>query len=429
MIRFSEVEPPGVDYRIRDYRNFTPAICRILARLKGKLQGLSVFHLNSTPKGGGVAELLESQVPLEHSLGVKSRWFAIRAPSRFFVITKKIHNLLQGKAGVLSARDREFYLETNRKLGFQIRGFLKNVDEGIVVIHDPQPLAVISALPEGFIPVLRLHLDLSSPNPQILEFLRPYILKCRAVILSNKDYAKAVPWFPARRTRIIFPAINPFSAKNREMSRQAAEAMLTSLGINCTHPILSQVSRLDPWKDPVGVIQAYYRARNKVPDLELVLAGLESAQDDPEAIIVAEKVKKHAHGDPHIHLFAEYASLRGLPNDDFINALYTASTVVMQKSLREGFGLTVTEAMWKGKAVVGGKTSGISLQIKNGKNGILVSSPEEAARAVVRLVKDEKLRERLGRAAKRSVQKRFLLSRLLLDHAKLYLSLKSKSPR
>lgn len=428
--KFSEVSQAEVKYSVKDYEKLTPSVWRVLAGLKGKLRGLNVFHLNSTPRGGGVAELLESQVSLERSLGIKSRWLTIQAPSRFFAITKKIHNLLQGKAGVLSEADKAFYSEVNRQLGLYLRDLLGNVKNGVVIIHDPQPLATVSALPEGFIPVSRIHVDLSAPNPQILEFLRPYLLKCAAVVLSNKDYARTMPWLPARQVKIIYPAINPFSAKNREMSRQAAEAILTQLGINCTRPILSQIARLDPWKDPIGVIQTYYLAKNKVPDLQLVLAGFAVAQDDPEAKEMLDKVKKHVRGDPDIHLFSNPKTLNGIANDDFVNALYTVSTVVIQKSLREGFGLSVTEAMWKGKAVVGGKTSGISLQIQHGKNGLLVSSPEEAGRAVVRLLKDEKLRTRLGQAAKKSVAKRFLSSRLVLDHARLYLALqKTQKPR
>lgn len=409
-------------YDLRAYRALTPRISADLSRAARGLKGLPVVHVSATPVGGGVAEMLRSQLPLERSLGLKSQWLTMAAPVSFFTVTKKIHNLLQGKAGRLSETEKNLYLSVNRDLAADLERTLGRARGGILVAHDPQPLVLGASAPAGFKNILRLHVDLSTPNPTTLEFLRPHMERYQSVVLSNREYVRNLPFLSARRRKIIYPAISPFTPKNREMNLGAAHAILEELGINCARPILTQVSRLDPWKDPVGVIRAYYLAKNEVPDLQLVLAGLEIAQDDPEAAEVARVVRKHARGDRDIHLFAEPQSLHGVPNDNFINALYTASTVVMQKSLREGFGLTVTEAMWKEKAVVGGKTPGISLQIKNGRNGLLVASPEEAGRATVRLLKDERLREKLGRAAKRSVQSKFLFSRLVLDHLKLYSS-------
>lgn len=407
---------------LRRYRELNPRLYKSLVWAAGKIRGRIIIHINSTPYGGGVAELLRSEVPLENSLGLKSHWLVSEAPRQFFIVTKKIHNFLQGGSGMLSEKERMFYLSVNHQLGQSLQKFLRRFESGIVVVHDPQPLPLVRAIPSGFVPLLRLHLDLTAPNPAVLDSIRPFIVEYQQVILSNEIYQTSLPWLKKSRIKIILPAINPFSEKNKPMSRIAAENVLQRFGINCSRPIIAQVSRFDNWKDPLGVIQAYYLAKNKIPDLQLVLAGFEIAQDDPEAIVVFKRVKKHARGDLDIHLFSSPKQLEDISNDIFINALYTASTVVIQKSIREGFGLTITEAMWKGRSVVAGMTSGAMAQIKNGINGILVSSPEEAARAIVRLLKSDALRERLGRKAEQAVKQKFLFPRLALDMLRIYIS-------
>ena len=411
---------------IRNYRKFSPDIYSCLLQVSKKLRRRDIIHINATAVGGGVAEILKSQVPLENSLGLKSCWLTIKAPRRFFNITKKIHNLLQGKNDVLAEEEMNFYREINKSLGKSFQNFCRQFSKAVVLVHDPQPLPIIDFIPKDFLAILRLHIDLLTPNAVMREALRPFIAKYAAVILSSPHYRISFPWLQKSKIKIVPPAIDPLSEKNRLMELDTAKIVLEQFGINTSRPIITQVSRFDPWKDPLGIIKAYYIAKNQIPDLQLVLAGFFLAKDDPEAISVFEQVKKHDRGDPDIFLFSDTRKLKDISNDSFVNALYTASDVIIQKSIREGFGLTMTEAMWKAKAVVAGKTSGALLQIKSGKNGILVSSPEEAGRAVVRLLKNKKLRDKLGKAARKSVKQKFLIPRFLLDNLKIYLQIVHK---
>ncbi|HEB01531.1 MAG TPA: glycosyltransferase [Candidatus Portnoybacteria bacterium] len=401
------------------YKKLTPEIWQQTIELAKKAQGKKVIHINSTQLGGGVSELLRSQIPLERSLGVDSRWFIIKAPSRFFKITKEIHNLLQGESGILDESEENFYLKwLDDKIAPSFKKLISQERPDIVIIHDPQPLPLIDYFSERTIPILRLHIDLSAPNPNILKFFQPLIKKYTLVILSHAIYRPA--WLPAEKSRIIRPAINPFTTKNHPMKKSEAKRILNLYGIKTDQPIVSQVSRFDPWKDPLGTYQAYRLAKNKIPHLQLILAGLRQAKDDPEAREIFRKVKKQAGGDPDVFLFFNPAKLKGISNDLFINAIYTASAVIIQKSTKEGFGLTVTEAMWKAKAVIGGQTKGLALQIKHGKNGYLVSSPEQLAKYILRLLPNRPLRKTLGRAAHQTVKNKFLLSHLILDHFKIY---------
>jgi len=389
-----------------------------------RIKRKAIIHISATPYGGGVAELLRKQIPMEKSLGLESKWLVINAKEEFFRVTKKIHNLLQGKAGFLSEGEKKLYFSVNNQLKKQLLEFLKKFKIGIVVVHDPQPLPLLDIIPKNFSSLLRLHIDLSSPNPSIIEFFRPLIVNYNFVILSNRDYLPALPWLKKPKTKIIYPAIDPFSEKNKPMSKTVAKIAISEYGINPGKPIISQISRFDSWKDPLGVIQAYYLAKNEIPDLQLVLVGFFEAQDDPEAILIFEEVKKYAKGDNDIHLFYNLNQLKTSSDDDvFINALQTASQIIIQASIREGFGLTITEAMWKGKQIIARTNSGALLQIENNKNGILVNSPEEIGKAVVYLLQNKKLGERLGKAAKFSVKRNFLMPRFILDNLKLCSSL------
>ncbi|RJQ35968.1 glycosyltransferase [Candidatus Parcubacteria bacterium] len=405
---------------LRRYRTLNPGLFRRLRRAGGRLTGTAVLHISATPRGGGVAEILQSEVALEQGLGMDSRWLVIRAPRKFFAITKKIHNLLQGAAGKLTEQEKGYYLAANREFVAAFARAARGVERAVVVVHDPQPLAMIGGLPAEISTVLRLHIDLATPDPATLEFFRPMIDRYDRVIVSERAYLVSLPWLRRAKARVIFPAIDPLSEKNRPMSRRAAERLLLEFGIDCSRPLVTQVSRFDPWKDPIGVVQAYYRAKNDIPDLQLALAGLRVAVDDPEAEAVFRKVRKFARGDSAIHLFGDHEQLKTVSGDRFVSALYTASDVVIQKSIREGFGLTVAEALWKGKPVVAGMTIGTKAQIQNGKNGLLVASPEEAASAIIKLMRDRRLAARLGAAGKKSVQQRFLLPRLALDMANVF---------
>jgi trehalose synthase len=230
-----------------------------------------------------------------------------------------------------------------------------------------------------------------------------------------------LPWIEPAKIKVIYPAIDPFSEKNKLISSAAAKKIISRHGINPNKPTISQVSRFDPWKDPLGVITAYRFAKKEIPSLQLVLSGFFEAQDDPEAILIFEQVKKQTAGDPDIHLFYDKKQLKKTSVNIFVNALQTASDIIIQASIREGFGLTITEAMWKEKPIIARKNSGSSLQIKNNKNGILVNSPDEIGKAIIHLFQNKKLKNRIGKAAKLSVRQNFLIQRFVSDNLKLYI--------
>mgnify|MGYP006288125121 FL=1 len=406
----------------KKYKKFTPKLVKRCQSLADKIKNKKIIHINSTQLGGGVSELLRTQVPLEKDLGVNSQWFIIKDSHDFFAITKKIHNLLQGKKGSLTQKEKDFYINwTKEKISPSFKELLSKEKPDLIVIHDPQPLPLIDYTPKEVPSIFRFHIDLSRPNQETFNFLKPLVQKYQSVIFTHPSYKPK--WIKKKNSKIIMPAIDPFSTKNQLIKKNKAEKILTLYNIHTEKPLISQVSRFDPWKDPLGALKAYYIAKNEIPDLQLILAGIFQANDDPEAREMFEKVKKQAKGDPEVFLFAEESDLRKLSNDKFISAVYTASDAVMQKSLKEGFGMTVTEAMWKGKPVVGGDTKGIGLQIKHKKNGYLVESPEEAAKYLVKLLQDKKLTKKIGQAAHESVRKNFLFSRYILDNLKSYKSL------
>lgn len=408
--------------KLRDYKILAPKIYQNIEKVVEKIKGKVIVHVSATPCGGGVAEMLQSQVAIERSFGLESHWLVIKAEESFFNITKKIHNFLQGKPGFLSEKEKEIYFSTNNELKIYLFKFLKQYQAGIVVIHDPQPLPLVSIIPKTFTSFLRIHIDLSTYNPLILDFFKPFIVDYNLVIISNKDFLPAFSLVKKSKMKIIYPAIDPCSEKNNSITLAAAKKIINQYGINTNKPIISQISRFDPWKDTLGIIQAYYLAKNKIPDLQLVLAGFSEAQDDPEAVLIFKQVKKYTCGDRDIHLFYNLKQLKSISNNVFINALQTVSQVILQGSIREGFGLTITEAMWKGKPIIARINSGSSLQIKNNKNGILVNSHEEIAKAIVCLLSNNKLGDKLGGAAKLSAGQHFLIPRLVLDNFKLYLN-------
>jgi len=410
ILRFREVEKKSLS----DYFQFLSLKKREEIRRSAEhLAGKRVVHINTAPEGGGVAELLKSLVPLERDIGMKSEWWTVNAPPEFFVVTKKIHNALQSSPLSLSENEKSMYFNVNKKIASDLRGMEK---ADIYIIHDPQPLALIRDFREGVM-ISRMHIDLSNPNQEILSFLKPYIRAYDCIVFSMKEFA-----IPGVRTKkaYILPAIDPFTPKNIHIDETLCCKILQGFGVHSDRPLITQISRFDPWKDPLGVIQAYYHAKNEIPNLQLVLVGFAEAQDDPEAYEVFEHVKKHASGDPDIVVFFDPKTLGTFTNEMLVNAVQTSADVVVQKSLKEGFGLTVTEAMWKGKAVVAGNVGGIKKQIRNGKDGYLVDTPMEAAGRIVELIRNKKLNVRLGKSAKTRVKQNFLMSRHLEDHLQLY---------
>jgi trehalose synthase len=389
--------------QVEDYERFVgrETIDRIRQKAR-PLQDLHVVAVNSTFYGGGVSQLLSSLTLLMNSLGIKTGWRAIHGPPDFFSVTKKIHNALQG--GEINLTDRKMQLYEDVVYENAIRNHL---DHDVVIVHDPQPLPLINHYRRRGPWIWRCHIDLSSPHREIWEYLIPFINSYDAVVLSCKDYEQKL----ATPQLFFWPAIDPFSITNREMREDEVDERLSYYGIPTDLPLVVQISRFDRWKDPEGVIEAFKLATKEV-NCTLVLLG-NVATDDPEG----EEVYKSLLG-----CREERIIILSRQDGALVNALQRRAAVVLQKSIREGFGLTVAEAMWKGTPVVGGNVGGIRYQIHDGVNGFLVSSIEEAAERIVRLVRDRELRELLGRNARETVTQQFLLTRYLEQYLDLFSS-------
>jgi trehalose synthase len=385
-----------------DYEPFVGG--EIVERIRKKakpFQDLHVVNVNSTYYGGGVAELLSSLTLLMNSVGIKTGWRVIQGPPDFFSITKKMHNALQGEEINLSDRKMKIYEEVIYENA--IRNHLES--HNMVIIHDPQPLPMINHYKKNGPWMWRCHIDLTKPNQELWDYLSPLIEKYDAVIFSLKEYAQKI-----KTPQVFFmPAIDPFKITNRKMSEEEMKERLAHYEIPTDLPLVVQISRFDRWKDPQGVIQAFHLARKEV-DCTLVLLG-NVATDDPEGAEIYESLLD-SRGERVIILSVQDTAL--------VNALQRQAAVVLQKSIREGFGLTVAEAMWKGTPVIGGNAGGIRYQIEDGVNGFLVSSVEETAERIVRLIKDQKLREEMGKKAKETVREKFLLIRYLEQYLDLF---------
>ena len=403
------------------YRAWSDAEIALLMEERRALGDTRILHINSSPEGGGVAALLQSEVRLERALGLTSHWYSIAAPEPFFRITKSLHNFLQGAPGDLDAASWRTYHAAQRAIGSSLARLAQNIAPDIIIVHDPQPMGAVLSLDRRTRTILRLHMDLTAPNTTVLSRLKPLMEAYDEIIVSSARYRGPLGDDP--RVSIISPAIDPLSEKVSPLGREEAERILAPLGIAMDRSFIAQISRFDPWKDPVGVIRAYRKGKAVIPEVQLVLTGTMFAQDDPEASRVLQETRAAAAGDPDIHIFARPEDAGGAPNDRFVNALYTASTVMVQKSTREGFGLTITESMWKAKPVVAGHSEGALLQIIDGETGYIVDSVDEMALTIVRLIRDAGLRERIGRAARESVRERFLVPRFMLDTIRLYRSL------
>ena len=388
-----------------------------VARLKALaalLRGVRVLHLNATPYGGGVAEILRSAVPLLRDLGLRADWKIITGDATFFAVTKAIHNGLQGATRDLTPHEQEIYL-TYATRNAQLLDDDEEYD--LIVVHDPQPLAVLQMHGKGTARwVWRCHIDTSEPNRQVWRFLRPYLDGYDAAVFTLADFVP--PDFPVRRVEIIPPAIDPESPKNFELGDAVARRVLQWIGIALDRPLVTQVSRFDPWKDPLGVIAAYQQVKREVPTLQLALVG-SMALDDPEGWDMYRVIQEAAQSDPDIHLFT---NLTGVGNIE-VNAFQRLSDVVIQKSLREGFGLVVSEALWKGTPVVAGRAGGIPLQLQPDAGGFLVHSTEECAERVCWLLRHPDEARMLAARGREHVRDHFLLTRLLADELRLYAAL------
>jgi len=395
--------------RLEDYREIVgdEVISRIHRKMR-RLYGKSVQHVNSTFQGGGVAEMLWSLIPLKNDIGLRADWRIIHGTPAFFEVTKSFHNGLQGENIELSEEKKALYLNTNEEFA----QFAHIEERDFVVIHDPQPLAMISQYRKEQPWIWRCHIDLSHPNPELWNFLKPFILRYDVVIVSHESYKKED--LPVEY-RVIHPAIDPLTPKNTPLPRAQAESILEHYGVRLDKPLIVQISRFDKWKDPIGVVEVYKRVRQEV-DSRLVLCG-SMAPDDPEGSLIYEEVLKSAG-----ELIKQGEVVTITAQDDLlVNALQSLASVVIQKSTREGFGLTVTEALWKGTPVVASNVGGIPLQIEDGVSGFLLE-PEDYdgfADAVLKLLKDDELARRMGQAGREKVREKFLITRLLEDYITL----------
>jgi len=371
-----------------------------LMRKASRLHDLSVINVSSTFYGGGVAEILSSLTLVQRAIGIRADWRLIQGSPDFFSVTKKLHNALQGGEINLSELKKEIYEEIVYQNALRM-----DVAADAVVVHDPQPLPLVTHFRRTCPWVWRCHVDLSRPNGEAWDYLREFVEQYDAMVVSLPEYAQKldVPQL------FFMPAIDPFSIKNRDLTDAEVKDRLDHYGIPDDLPIVAQVSRFDRWKDPQGVIEAFRIARKRV-DATLVLLG-NVATDDPEGQEVFESLLG-CKEERILILTAEDSAL--------VNALQRRAAVVLQKSLREGFGLTVTEAMWKGTPVIGGDCGGIRRQIEDGANGFLVSSVEQAAERIVQLVEDADLRRRLGQAARETVRAKFLMTRLAEQYLDLF---------
>jgi len=400
--------------KLEDYKELiSEELFEEIESLAKPLKNLKIIMVNSAPRGGGVAEVLKSLIPIMKGVGIQAEWHTIPPREDFFKITKEIHNALQGKEYILPFWHRVRYLQHIERSAFLMR----DMKADIWVIHDPQPAGVILYLPHFHPSICRLHIDLTSPNPEAWNFFAGFLQMYDRIILSSKNFVKK----EIKEKAVIFPpAIDPLMPKNQSLDLTVAREILENYGLDPSQPLISQVSRFDSWKGLPEVIDAFWLAKRKIPNLQLALVGFFLARDDPEAMKVYKLIRKKSEKDSDIFLFSDPDTLGSLKVDDFVNAIQVASEVVLQNSIREGFGLSLTEAMWKGKVVIGGKAGGIKLQIQNGKNGFLVQSPKEAAKRIIQLIKSPQLAEKLGEAARKTVREKFLMPRLLKDYLKLF---------
>ena len=397
---------------MRTIRDYTPVtgqdVIDHLYQLSSLLKGLKVVHVNSTRLGGGVAEILARLVPLMQELGIDARWEVVRGEEKFYECTKNFHNGLQGKRTPMGDTLLRVYEDTNAENAEELRSVLEEAD--IVFIHDSQPLPLLKYCPNRKGKwIWRCHIDLSHPYRSVWKYLRKFVLDYDASVFSLADFAQPLP----HNIYLIPPSIDPLSEKNMDLPKSEVLAVREKFNVDPDRPMMLQVSRFDSFKDPVGVIRAYRLAKTFAPLLQLVLAG-GAATDDPEGEAVLAEVRAEANGDNDAHILM-------LPPDAnrTVNALQRAADIVVQKSVKEGFGLTVTEALWKGKAVIGGNTGGIRLQVLNHHTGFLVNTPEGAALRIRHLLQRPEKAQEMGLKAKEFVRENFLMTR----HLKEYLSL------
>src|SRR5262245_12402289 len=393
------------DYASLASRGLMSEIHRLAEPLKGK----RVVHLSATAFGGGVAEINYALVPLMSDIGLDVEWRIIQGDDEFFGVTKTIHNALQGDPRGLAGEQQATYRRYNDLNAEQFED-----DYDYVIVHDPQPAAMVEHFPGSTAHwICRCHIYLSTPNAGVLGFLAPSLERYDAAIFHMPQYVPRD--VPLRQAIIWPPAIDPLTPKNMALSNEDASYVVDQFGIHLERPLVTQISRFDPWKDPLGVIDAYRLVRQTHPDVQLALVG-SMAHDDPEGWEYYNRTVAHASGDPDIFILSNLNNIGSVE----VNAFQVHSAAVIQKSIREGFGLTVTEALWKARPTIGGRAGGIPAQIRDGQTGWLVDSPEECADACREILDDPVVASGRGRRGKEDVRVRFLMPRLLRDWLALF---------
>ncbi|HEX2266024.1 MAG TPA: glycosyltransferase [Solirubrobacterales bacterium] len=381
-----------------------------IRRLAEPLKGKRVLHVSATAFGGGVSEILYTLVPLMRDVGLDAHWHVIFGKEEFYNATKLLHNSLQGAEETLSDEQWAIFDEINQINAEGLQG-----EWDVVIVHDPQPIGLLRGAKEkGGRWIWRCHIDLSTPNPAPIARLLPMIEEYDASVWHLEDYVPDGMGEHREDVRIMPPAIDPLSPKNMAFSPEDAAFVCRQFGIDVDRPLITQVSRFDPWKDPIGVIDAYRETREQIPEVQLAMVG-SMATDDPEGMEYFQKTFEYADGDQDIKILSNLNNVGAIE----VNAFQSQSDVCLQKSIREGFGLTVTEALWKGRPTIGGNVGGIPLQIEDGVSGYLVSSSEEAAQRTTEVLEDPELAKRIGRAGKEHAREHFLTPRLLRDWLRL----------
>ena len=380
-----------------------------IGQLAEKMEGKRVLHVSATAFGGGVSEILYTLVPLMRDVGLDAHWQVILGKEEFFNVTKLMHNSLQGDPATLSAAEWDLFERYN---WMNAQGLKDEWD--VIIIHDPQPVGLKQNSPEASKHwIWRCHIDLSTPNPDTIAGILPQIKEYDLSVWHMQQYVPES--LNGDGVRIVPPAIDPLSPKNMALSPDDAAFVCDQFGIDVERPLITQVSRFDPWKDPMGVIDAYRMVHEQVPEVQLALVG-SMATDDPEGWEFFHQTFQHADGDPDIKILNNLNNVGAIE----VNAFQSQSDVVIQKSLREGFGLTVTEALWKGRPTIAGNVGGIALQIEDGVSGFLVDSPEQTAQRTLELLADPELGVRLAREGKEHARRQFLTPRLLRDWLKMF---------
>jgi trehalose synthase len=405
------LQPIAVGHKsLADYTHVAgrPQIAEI-RELAEKLQGLKVLHLSATAFGGGVAEILYTLIPLMNDVGVEAEWQVMLGREEFYNVTKRLHNALQGNPDSLSEEEWKVFERYNAMNATEIAG-----GWDVIIVHDPQPLAIRGHVADKASTwVWRCHIDLSAPNEDAIERIVPHVRGYDESVFHVPAYVPA--GVDGASVNICPPAIDPLSPKNMAFSPDDAAFVCDQFGLDVDRPLMCQVSRFDPWKDPMGVIDAYRAVKQEMPEVQLALVG-SMATDDPEGWEFFNSTMAYADGDPDIHILNNLNQVGAIE----VNAFQSQADVVIQKSTREGFGLTVSEALWKARPFIGGDVGGIPLQVQDGETGYLVSSPEQCAERSLQILREPELGRRLGRSGKEHVRRNFLTPRLLRDWLRIF---------